>query len=392
LIAANEFAGIARSDAPALLSDWLQIASVAAPCGGEYERARIIAEGLGVIPRLEDVRISEGGAGEGPNVYARLGGTGNGPRIAVVSTLDDLETIAALRGQPGMQLRRDGGNLIGPCVNTASVSASATAVARLLCGLGWQPTGDVLFACVSGEETGLTGMRRFLASRPGQIDVVIEILGGVGTVSYGAIGANRLEIRLSAEPRHTLSGGRAAITEALARIVLAVHELTPAPAHGGYWSVLRINTVNAGTVVNHSPAEGMLTVDIRSTDPDWLKVTTERVCQLATHLAAECGPAVEITSIRSNPPMALADGDENPLVRAAADAIAATGHEPVIRPWSSSNLAVAIEAGLPGVAMEGTIRGGARGTEEEWCGIDGVISGVAASAALISQVSTMVAF
>jgi hypothetical protein len=42
--------------------------------------------------------------------------------------------------------------------------------------------------------------------------------------------------------------------------------------------------------------------------------------------------------------------------------------------------------------MEGTSRGGGRGTEEEWCGIDGVISGVAASAALISQVSTMVTF
>jgi acetylornithine deacetylase/succinyl-diaminopimelate desuccinylase-like protein len=392
LISAHEFTEIARSEAPALLSDWLRIASVAAPRGGEYERAGLVAEALRQISGIVDVQISEGQAGEGPNVYARLPGTGNGPRIAVVSTLDDLETIAALRRQPGMQLRRERGRLIGPCVNTASVSASATAVARLLCGQDWQPAGDVLLACVSGEETGLTGMRRFLASWQGEIDVVVEILGGVGTVSYGAIGADRLEIRLSAEPRHTLGGGRAAITEALARIVLAVHELTPDPAAGGHWSVLRINTVHAGTVVNHSPAEGVLTADIRSTDPGWLTATREQVRDLATTLAAESGAGIEITSIRSNPPMALSGGDNNPLVRAAASAIALTGNEPVIRPWSSSNLAVAIEAGLPGVAMEGTSRGGGRGTEEEWCGIDGVISGVAASAALISQVSTMVTF
>jgi acetylornithine deacetylase/succinyl-diaminopimelate desuccinylase-like protein len=389
LISAHEFAGIARSEAPALLSDWLQIASVAAPRGGEYDRARLIAEGLRQISGIVDVQISEGQAGEGPNVYARLPGTGKRPRIAVVSTLDDLETIAALRRQPDMQLRRDRDRLIGPCVNTASVSASATAVARLLCGQDWRPAGDVLFACVSGEETGLTGMRRFLDGRQGEIDVVVEILGGVGTVSYGAIGADRLGIRLSAEPRHTLGGGRAAITEALARIVLAVHELTPDSAAGGHWSVLRINTVHAGTVVNHSPAEGILTADIRSTDPDWLTATREQVSELATTLAAECGADIEITSTRSNPPMTLPGGDDNPLIRAAAEAIALTGHEPVIRPWSSSNLAVAIEAGLPGVAMEGTNRGGGRGTEDEWCGIDGVISGVAASAALISQVAAM---
>lgn len=389
MIPAHEFAGRARSQAPILISDWLEIASVAAPRGGEQERADIIARSLRQIPGLVDVQISDGPAGEGPNVYARLPGASKGKTIAVISTLDDLETIAALRRQPGMQLRRDADTLIGPCVNTASISASATAVARLLCGLDWRPAGDVLFACVSGEETGLTGMRRFLAGRPGEVDVVIEILGGVGTVSHGTIGADWLEVRLSAEPRHSLSGGRAAITEALARIVLAVGELTPPADANGHLSVLRVNTVRAGTVVNHSPADGVLSIDVRSTDPQWLTGTSQQVRNLATRLAAQCEVAVEIGGIRSNPPLALAGGNDNPLVRAAADAIAATGHEPVIRPWSSSNLGVAIEAGIPGVAMEGTRRGGDRGTEQEWCGIEGVISGVAASAALISQIGAL---
>jgi acetylornithine deacetylase/succinyl-diaminopimelate desuccinylase-like protein len=390
LISTNEFAGIARSQAPLLVADWLRIAGAAAPRGGEHERAGIIAESLRQVSGIVDVEISEGPANEGPNVYARLPGTGDGQQIAIVSTLDDLETVAALRRQQGMQLRQDADRLIGPCVNTASISASATAVARLLSVVGWRPPGDVLFACVSGEETGLTGMHRFLAGRLGEIDVVVEILGGVGTVSYGAIGADWLEIRLSAEPRHSLGGGRAAITEALARTVLAIHELTPESGADGHWSVLRVNTMHAGTVVNHSPADGALTVDVRSTDPQWLTTTRERVTHLATVLAAEGGVAIEIRSVRSHPPMSLAGGNDNPLVRAAADAIAATGHEPVIRPWSSSNLGAAIAAGLPGVAMEGTNRGGARGTEQEWCGIAGVVSGVAADAALITRISTMV--
>lgn len=386
-IAADELVRAGRSQSPQLISDWLDIAAVAAPLGGERERAEIVAARLRDIPGIAGVQISTGPAGEGPNVYARLPGTAGGRTVAVISTLDDLETIAALRRQPGMRLGRDGDRMIGPCVITAAISASAIATARLLCGAGWRPAGDVVFACVSGEETGFTGMRRFIDTRRADAGTVIELLAGAGLVSFGAIGAEQLEIRLSAEPSHSLSGGRAAVTGALARIILAVQELTPEPDRDGHWSVLRVNTVRAGTVMNHSPADGALTADIRSTDAGWLAATVAQIRALVPALAAGCGAAAQISTLRSSPPVSLPGGRDNPLVRAAADAIAATGHEPVIRPWSSSNVNVACEAGIPGVTMEGTNRGGDRGTDHEWCGISGVVSGVAASAALIASLS-----
>jgi acetylornithine deacetylase/succinyl-diaminopimelate desuccinylase-like protein len=369
------------------MSDWLDIAAVAAPLGGEQERAGIIAEKLAAIPGIADVEVSGGPAGEGPNVYARLPGAG-GATVAVVSTLDDLETIAALRQRPGMRLGQDGDRLVGPCVITAAISTSGIATARLLAGLRWPPAGDVVFACVSGEETGFTGMRRFIDTRRSDAGTVIELLAGIGLVSFGAIGAEQLEIRLSAEPAHSLSGGRAVVTEALARIVLAAADLTPDPDRDGHWSVLRVNTVHAGAVINHSPASGVLTVDIRSTDAEWLAATAAQIRLIGTSLAAECETAAQISTLRSSPPVSLPGGRENPLVRAATEAIAATGHEPVVRPWCSSNVNVAYEAGIPGVAMEGSTRGGDRGTEHEWCGISGVISGVGASAALITSIST----
>jgi acetylornithine deacetylase/succinyl-diaminopimelate desuccinylase-like protein len=380
---------MAESDAPQIVSDWLDIAAVAAPLGAEHDRAEMIAHKLSGIPALADVEVSSGPDAEGPNVYARLPGTGGGRTLAVISTLDDLDTIAALRQQPGMRLGRDGDRLVGPCVTTAAISASGIATARQLDAAGWQPAGDVVFAWVSGEETGLTGMRRFIETRRADADAVIELLAGIGLVSFGAIGAEQLEIRLTAEPSHSLSGGPAAITEALARIILAVRELAPEPDRDEHWSVLRVNTVHAGSVLNHSPADGMLTVDIRSTDAAWRVAVTEQVGAIAARLAADCDAVAQIRTLRSSPPVSLPGGRDNPLVTAAAAAIAATGHEPVIRPWSSSNVNVAIEAGIPGVAMEGSTRGGDRGTDHEWCGISGVITGVAASAALINQVSTM---
>lgn len=388
---ADQVAGMATAQASRLIADWLDIAAIAAPLGAERARAEFIAERLGDITGLAGVQVSEGPAGEGPNVYARLPGVAGGETVAVVSTLDDPETIAALRQQPGMPLGQVGDRLVGPCVITAATSASGIATARLLCGLDWQPAGDVVFACVSGEETGLTGMRRFIDTRRADADTVIELLAGIGLVSFGAIGTHQLEVRLSAEPSHSLSGGRAIVTEALARIVLAVQELTPEPDRAGHWSVIRVNTVHAGSVLNHSPADGVLTVDIRSADAGWLAATVAQVRILAARLAAECGAAAEISTFRSSPPVSLPGGRDNPLVRAAAHAMAANGPEPVIRAWSSSNVNVACEAGIPGVAMEGANRGGDRGTAHEWCGVSGVISGVAASAALITSLTTTVA-
>ena len=135
----------------------------------------------------------------------------------------------------------------------------------------------------------------------------------------------------------------------------------------------------------------MLTVDARSTDADWLAATVAQIRAAGPVLAAGCGAAAQIMTLRRSPPVSLPGGEDNPLVRAAAEAMAATGHEPVIRRWSSSNVNVAGEAGIPGVAMEGALRGGDRGTDHEWCGVSGVISGVAASAALITSLAATAA-
>src|SRR5580658_8708765 len=102
VIPADELARMAESGAPRIIADWLDIAAVAAPLGAEHDRAELIAAKLAGISALAGVEVSSGPDAEGPNVYARLPGTGGGQSIAGISTLDDLDTIAALRQRPGM--------------------------------------------------------------------------------------------------------------------------------------------------------------------------------------------------------------------------------------------------------------------------------------------------
>ena len=44
-------------------------------------------------------------------------------------------------------------------------------------------------------------------------------MGGIGTVSWNAIGFAGLEIEFRAEPRHSLYGGVSEVSDAIARLV-----------------------------------------------------------------------------------------------------------------------------------------------------------------------------
>lgn len=377
MISAQSALAAVRADRDALIQDWLRIAGQAAPLGAEHARAEVIASALRALDGLE-VWVDDA-----PNVYARKAGNGNGPRIAVVATLDDLDTIAELRLRPGAPLREEAGRVIGPCVATASSDAMVVAILRAMQRLEITAHPDLLVVCVCGEETGLTGMRRLIAERAGEFDVVVEVLGGVGTVSFGAIGVRRLEIQLCAEPVHSLRGGRSTLCDALARLTLAIHELSPAGVDHDNWSILRVNGIHAGQVSNHSPAEGTLTVDVRSTDDQWLDETVAEIEALTSRAAAQHGASSSVHVLRTSPSATLPSGANHPWVVASVEAIEAVGCPAVVRPWSSSNLNVASATGIAGVAMEGTLRGDRRGELDEWCDIEGVVAGVAANLLLL---------
>lgn len=362
-------------DAPTLLDEWARIALIAAPEGAEAQRAQLIAE-LAQAAGADSVEIDRVG-----NVVASVEGErADGETLTFLATMDDLGSVAAHRMASDVLVRK-GDRLVGPCVETTSSDASALSIIRFA-ARGPRPWRRLLVAFVVGEETGLTGVRALVEDRRDDLGSVIDLMGGVGTVSWNAIGFAGIEVLFGAAPRHSLRGGISEVPDAISRFIAAVHAAVP-PNVGDLVSVRRINRLHAGTVFNHSPETGTVGVDIRSTNPDVLAALDSDTRELATYIAAEAGIDVGFSDGERQPAIVLAGGREHRLVQALAAAIRELGREPVLRPWSSSNINVVYAAGLEGIVHDGTFRGGARGTSDEWADIPGVLDGVTADCRLL---------
>ena len=372
------------------LDEWLRITAVPAPFGEEEPRARL----------LESLALETGGADEvvvdsALNVVATRRGTAQGPCVALIATLDDLGPVAELRRRPDAPLRVEGDRMLGPGVNTASSDAVGLAILRAFDEAGVRGTGDLVVAFVTGEETGLTGAKHLLAERGSRLAAVVEILGGLGVVSYGALGAVRLRIVVDGVSRHSLDGGDAAVTTALAACTLRITGLTPPPpgislvpprpsVHD--FATLRVNQLHAGEAFNHSPAAGWLSVDMRGTKQEQLAGLGREVRAIAASVAAEHGVEARVEVLRDDPRVGLPGGEGHPLVEAAVAATVEAGHEAVVWNWSSSNVNAAAAAGIPAVALYGG-RGDGRTTLAEWCDVPTVIAGAHAATLLAAALA-----
>ena len=366
-------------DADRILAEWGRIALVPAPLGAERRRAELIAElaaASGADPAID----------RAGNVVTTVDGDdADGASYTFLATMDDLDTVAAHRAATD-RLERDGDRLIGPATETTSSDATALALVRFA-RRDTRPWRRLTVAWVLGEETGLTGVRALVDDLGSELGSVVDLMGGIGTVSWNAIGFAGLEVEFSAQPRHTLYGGVSEVSDAIARFVAELHA-EPFPVHGPPFdadplTARRVNRITAGSVFNHSPANGVVGVDIRSTDARVLAETEAATRSAAERAAVAAHVDVVVRDGERQPAIQLRGGREHRLVRSLARAIRETGHEPVLRAWSSSNINACYAAGLDGVVHDGTHRGGGRGTPGEWTNIPGVLDGIEADCRLL---------
>ena len=363
-------------DAERLIEEWGHIALVPAPLGAEAERAALVAH-LARAAGADHVEIDRAG-----NVVTWMDGDqADSEAITFLATMDDLESVAAHRRTSSVLLRDDD-RLVGPCTETTSSDASALAILRFMRATNPRPWQRVWVVFVIGEETGLTGVRAIVDDRAGELGSVVDLMGGIGTVSWNAIGFAGLEVEFRAEPRHSLYGGLSEVPDAISRFVATLHESVPAVTDDVV-TVRRVNRIQSGSVFNHSPATGVVGVDIRSTDPDVLATVEQNTKDAAGRAAAASGVEVRFADGQRQPAIALPGGSEHRLVRALAQSVSYAGRDPLLRPYSSSNINVVYAAGLPGVVHDGTFRGGGRGTADEWTDIPGVLAGVVADCRML---------
>ena len=351
----------------AQVAEWIRITEIPAKSHheqrrGEYVRGQLEALGL-------EVSVDSIG-----NVIARRPGTGGGPTIVFAAHIDTVHPLDA-----DHTVTREDGQLHAPGVfdNSASVTNMLTA-ARAMHAADLKTKGDVLFIGTVQEELGLRGMKYWFDHNPDVADMLVGLDGGIGSVSYGALGIYWSRMVFSAEGSHTNSSrGKPHPARAASRCILNIYDIPLPDRNAPVGAVYNVGIVRGGVVVNAIPQEVSFTVDLRTVDPVLL-------VQLDTAIVNTCIEAADAERvefhreiIQQSPaggtPDQLADRREHPIVQTAVDILRYLGHDfgnrPPARASGSTDANVGVVRGIPSVCV-GRAYGGNQHTLSEWSDIE----------------------
>lgn len=352
------------------VEEWITITEIPAPSGQEKERAaylreQIEAEGL-------ETRIDSIG-----NLIARRPGTGDGPTLVLAPHMD---TVFPMDTDVSVTVNEEEGTLHAPGVFDNSNSlANMLAVIRALNRADIQTRGDLIFVATAQEEVGVKGMAHWLDNNPGVADMVVAMDGGLGSISYGALGIKWTRFTFYGEGAHTLhSPGQPHPARAQSRAISAIYEQVPMPdAEGG--AIYNVGMVDGGDVFNAIPQEVSFTVDLRSVNPDLLDEIDRAIIDRVVHAAeaenVDWDRAVEMHMPAGGTEEELADRADHPLVHTAVDLQrhfdVRTGEREKIASGSTDANA-AVVRGYPAISI-GRAYGGNQHTLDEWADIDSAL-------------------
>jgi acetylornithine deacetylase/succinyl-diaminopimelate desuccinylase-like protein len=348
-----------------MAADLAEIGAIPSPSGSEHERAAAVAAMMRRIG-LSDVRVDEI-----PNAVGRIPGR-SGRTLVFISTLDDLETVAEHQRRAGGPPRVEDDRVIGPGVNTSSITISMLAAAEAFVKSGIEPEHDLIFAAVAQEETGLTGMRKIYAeTRDGALGF-IDILGDGRSISYGAIGIHWWKVAASGPPGHSLGGGLPNVNQGIGRAVDRILSLPHPARETASRTVVNVGILRSGAVFNHKPENGWFSLDIRSLDMGVIAAVEEAVRAVLDEVSAETGIAFQMEPFQLTPGGQIPDAVNSPLVETAVAVSRHLGYEPRLGNAGSSNMNIAIGGGTPAIGLGGS-RGGQRGFPDEWADIPAMV-------------------
>lgn len=254
------------------------------------------------------------------NVVGRLKGTGAGPTVVFAAHMDTVHPM----GTP-LKVRREADVLFAPGVfdNSSSCSDMLQAIRAIKFSRA-RIKGDLVFVATIQEEVGLKGIRAFINDNRGKVGMLVAVDGGLGIISYGALGIHWLKFVYTAEGSHTnTSRGKPNPNKAVAHAILNVSQIPLPPPESESTALINIGMIGGGKVINAISQESFFTVDLRSTDPVLLKALDTKITQLAEDAARAEKVGFRRETVSENPAggtaSQLAERRNHPIVQTGMD-------------------------------------------------------------------------
>ena len=343
------------------VAEWITLTEIPALSTHEEKRAAYVMAELAKIGGLE---VSKDEIG---NVTAIRRGAGGGGAIVMAAHMDTVHPMDA-----DVKVKRlPDGTLHAPGIfdNTASV-ANALQTLRAMKAANIRTKADVYYVFTVQEELGLKGMYYWMDHHPNLAAMLVASDGGLGDVSYGALGIYWSKMKFTAPGAHTLnSRNQPHPARAAAKCVLSIYDVQLPPAGAPVPAIYNVGMMGGGTVVNAIAPENWFTVDLRTIDPILLKELDNQI--MGKCEAAAAAERVTFTreyiqkSEAGGRPETLAPRLNHPIVRTPVDVLRYLGMTATPNPTGSTDANVGVVRGIPSVSV-GRSKGGNQHSLSEW--------------------------
>jgi acetylornithine deacetylase/succinyl-diaminopimelate desuccinylase-like protein len=344
-----------------LIEDWKKLASTYSPSGNEKLRAEYL------VTRFKEFGCNHAYIDRTGNAVALFDSKKQGSTTVFLVTMDDLKNVAEL--VKSWEKPRDvrEGKLIGPGTNIGSICTTGLILAKLFARGDFN--GRIYVVGCTEEETGFAGTKGFLSDHP-EVNYVIDIMGGYGGISYGALCIRWMKVHFKGPEAHTLEGPGPNVTKGVAKSIQRIFAI-PLPPN----SFLNISMLGAGTVFNHRGDDGWHSVDLRSLDQSVVDSITEEIKESAEDVARAEGLKAWLEFVVDTRGGQIPGARDSPLTRIAEESVKIFGKEPRLSSRGSCNMNAGIAAGVLSISTGGN-RGGRRGYPDEYSNIDPIFTGM----------------
>lgn len=324
------------------LNRFLTLTAIPGISGNESQVAAEIEKQL-IAAGVDSSQIAYDGAGQRTrksgdcgNLIVTLPGNGTGPRTLLSAHMDTVPICVG--SEPVVDedcVRSKAPTGLGADDRAGCAAILTAVVERLKRGDENFPPAAITF--LIQEEVGLEGARHLDVEKVGNVDRAFNFDGGtVQKLTTGAIGGERIKIRLHGVPSHA----GVAPEKGASTIIMAARAIADLDQNGwlgrvekdGKFGTSNVGVIQAGDATNVITPEAALAAEARSHDPE-MRTQIVSAIRTAFETAAKqvtndegAGGSVEFESHVDYESFRLPD--DHPSIEKAAEAVRGIGREP----------------------------------------------------------------